>query len=525
MVEMMAGLLGGVGLFITGMILLTESLKNLAGENIKNALKKFTGGIGSAILSGVVLTAVLQSSHATILTTIGFVSAGLLSFQQSIGIILGANLGTTSTGWIVSLIGFKLSMGKLVFPLIGIGSIAKLLSKGKTGEIGIGIVGFGLLFLGIDSLQLSMKSVATIFNPAGISSDSFLDKFALVFSGIGMTVVMQSSSAALATTLSAVNENAINVTQACYMVIGQNIGTTLTAGIAAIGGAISAKRTALIHVVFNVVAAVIAFLILQPMMYFMEIVLGRWNMSDPVTTIATFHSLFNLIGVLFFIPFIQKFTNLVERIMPEDKGNSIKNLDPILYNSPAVAMDAVVRSVFSIYLKTILSIENILNEKPNIEVIQNIHKNLREELSQSLSYMEKIPHLGISRDAQESHTSVLHAIDHLHRLIDCLDDFQILYDVQIDSKKEKLIHEMNKNLILLKNFESTTDFSKLPVFALEEKSKYIANYRKEIRLENFQLTAGGEIKALSAMKEIDYVRWFDKVYFYLWRISHHFKIL
>ena len=129
MLELIANLLGGIGTFTLGMVLITDSLKNLAGNSLKEGLKKFTGGTFSSIVTGIISTTILQSSHATILTTIGFVSAGILSFKQSIGIILGANLGTTSTGWIVSLVGFKLSMGKLAFPLIGIGAMLKLLFK------------------------------------------------------------------------------------------------------------------------------------------------------------------------------------------------------------------------------------------------------------------------------------------------------------------------------------------------------------------------------------------------------------
>jgi phosphate:Na+ symporter len=520
MLEMIAGLFGGIGIFILGMVLLTDGLKNLAGESLKERFKQLTGGTGTAIFSGCIMTAILQSSHATILTTMGFVSAGLLTFQQSIGLILGANLGTTSTGWIVSLIGFKLSMGKVVFPLIGAGSMMKLLSKGKLGELGMSLAGFSLLFLGIDFLQISMKSVAGFFNPSGLSTDSFLDKIWMVLSGVGMTVVLQSSSAALATTLSALNEGAINIRQACYLVIGQNIGTTLTAGIAAVGASVAAKRTATIHIVFNVVAAIVAFSILHPLLLVMEKILDVWNMDTPVTVIAFFHSVFNILGIIVFLPFIQKFSVLVIRLLPEEANNPNRYLDPVLYHSPAVAIDTAERGVFGIFHQTLQTLRAIVSGSKSLENQKEETELLFSELTESLEFLEKVP---LSPRVQETNISVLHAIDHMKQLINSFEDAKILNLTQYPEIIEKLKKELLATIdILLENWDSL-DFSRIPVNLLEEKSKQLANYRKTIRLEILSTTASGKLKAAVAMKEIDSIRWFDKVYYYLWRISYHFQ--
>jgi len=139
--------LGGIGLFLFGMSLMTDGLKSLAGESLKQLLSRFTGGKFSAILSGMVLTAVIQSSSATILMTIGFVSAGLITFTQSLGVIIGTSIGSTSTGWIVSLVGFQISMGSLALPIIGVGVFLRLFTHGKMSSLGSVMTGFGMLFL------------------------------------------------------------------------------------------------------------------------------------------------------------------------------------------------------------------------------------------------------------------------------------------------------------------------------------------------------------------------------------------
>ncbi|MCP5513195.1 MAG: Na/Pi cotransporter family protein [Leptospiraceae bacterium] len=520
---MISGLFGGIGIFILGMILLTDGLKNLAGESLKQGLKKLTGGVSSSIGSGFFMTAILQSSHATILTTIGFVSAGLLTFQQSIGLILGANLGTTSTGWIVSLIGFKMSMGKIVFPLIGIGALLKLLSKGKLGEIGITIAGFSLLFLGIEFLQTSMKEVATVFNPSSIASDGILDKVYLVLSGLGMTIVMQSSSAALATTLSALNEGALNVKQACYMVIGQNIGTTLTAGIAAVGASVSAKRTATIHIVFNVVAAVVAFLILEPLLLGLGILLDWLNLKDPVSNIAIFHTAFNLLGIIIFLPFTNRFSELVCRILPEKENSSNKYLDKVLYNSPTLALDTVERGVFEIFKKSILVLSELLNGSLSTENLKMQTDILRNELTESLNFTEKIPHSGISIQDQENHTSVLHCIDHIYNLLSAIDEgIEHAHSIQSDTTGRmslKLSSTLERLIPLLDEFQ----LEKLPVDSLGDESGEMAEFRKKERLRILSEAVDGKIKPSSLLLDIDTIRWFDRVYYYIWRTSYHFQ--
>jgi len=240
-------MLGGIGLFLLGMILMTDGLKTAAGNALRKALARFTGGPLSALLSGATLTALVQSSSATTLATIGFVSAGILTFEQAVGVVFGANLGTTSTGWLVSLLGFKVSIAAFALPMVGAGALANLLGRGRWRAAGLAVAGFGLIFVGIDQLQVGMAGLATRLDPSMLPGDNLAGRLALVGLGVLMTVVMQSSSAAVATTLAALHAGTIGLDHAAALVIGQNVGTTVTAGLAAIGASTAARRTALAH--------------------------------------------------------------------------------------------------------------------------------------------------------------------------------------------------------------------------------------------------------------------------------------
>ncbi|MGB6779049.1 MAG: Na/Pi symporter, partial [Planococcus citreus] len=188
---MLLVILGGIGLFLLGMQMMTGSLKELTGEFIKGWMNRFAGGTGRAIFSGALITAIIQSSTAITLLTIGFVSAGLLSFAQSVGVIMGANIGSTSTGWLVSLIGFKVDLQAWALPIVGFGVLLKTFLPERNMAYGSVLAGFGLLFLGIGVLQEGMGELQQAVSFAGLTNI-----FLLVLIGTVMTIIMQSSSAA-----------------------------------------------------------------------------------------------------------------------------------------------------------------------------------------------------------------------------------------------------------------------------------------------------------------------------------------
>lgn len=337
-------LIGGIGLFLLGMTLMTDSLKAMAGESLRRWLARFTGSPLKAMFSGIGFTLVVQSSTATTLATIGFVSAGVLSFAQAIGVIIGANIGTTSTGWMVAFLGLKFSITAFALPMIGIGAMLKLLGKDIVALFGLALAGFGLLFFGIDVLQDAMASFAEKVDLSVWSNESLSTQFILVIIGLVMTVLLQSSSAAVTATLAALASQAIDLPQALALVIGQNIGTVATAILAAVGATVSAQRTAAVHVVFNVVTAVFAFFILMPMTLWLVNHQIMFSVDDTVV-IAAFHTAFSLMGAIIFMPLIKQFQWVIEKILPEKSSSSKQStntryLDDSLFSMPAVAISA-----------------------------------------------------------------------------------------------------------------------------------------------------------------------------------------
>ena len=340
MLEVITQLGGGIGLFLIGMILMTDSLKEMAGERLRIWLSRFTGSPLKAILSGAGLTLLVQSSTATTLATIGFVSAGILTFTQAIGVVIGANIGTTSVGWMVAILGVKFSIGSFALPLVAFGALCKLLGRGKLALFGMSLAGFGLIFYGIQMLQVSMAGFSELVDLSKFASDSIGAQIVLILIGILMTVILQSSSAAVTTTLAALASGAIDLPQALGLVIGQNIGTVSTAILASVGASVNAKRTAAVHVIFNLVSAVLALLILEP--FFIWLAQEGRLMADwaPVFIVAAFHTLFSLVGTLFFFPVIKQFEQLVMKLIPDSSPSILALLDKANLSVPALAIDA-----------------------------------------------------------------------------------------------------------------------------------------------------------------------------------------
>ncbi|EEH69305.1 MULTISPECIES: Na/Pi cotransporter family protein [Acinetobacter] len=345
MLNVIVQLVGGIGLFLLGMSLMTDSLKAIAGEALRQWLVRFTNSPTKAVLSGIGLTVVVQSSTATTLATIGFVSAGILSFSHAIGVIIGANIGTTSTGWMVALLGLKFSIASFALPLVGVGALLNLFGKEKIAFIGLTLAGFGLLFLGIQFLQDAMSGLALLIDLSRWSEPSLMMKLILLLIGVLMTILLQSSSAAITTTLAALSTQTINLEQTLVLVIGQNIGTVATAVLAAIGGTTSAKRTAAVHVIFNVVTAVFAFILLSPAFIWAYQHFESVQQLGPVLLVAAFHTTFSLLGACIFMPFLAKFEQLIIRLLPEKEHATTRYLDESLYSVPALAIAAVERAL------------------------------------------------------------------------------------------------------------------------------------------------------------------------------------
>jgi len=342
------GFIGGIGLFLLGMQLMTEGLKIAAGRALRDILARSTRTPLRGILSGALITSLVQSSSAVTVATIGFVNAGLIDLLQAVTIIYGSNIGTSMTSWLVMLVGFQFDIKVFALPLIGCGMFLRLSrSAGRSGALGKAIAGFGVFFVGIDLLRATFAgteaSMPEFFVSGGAGSH-------LAFLGLGLllTVAMQSSSAAIAITLTAAAGGFIPLASGASLVIGANIGSTSTAALAALGATPNAKRVATAHVIFNLLTGLVAILLLplllQALIVFPEILHMQ---ADTTVLLALFHSAFNILGVFLMWPFTKMLTTRLKglfRSHEEDEASPMY-LDKNIAATPVLAFHALAREI------------------------------------------------------------------------------------------------------------------------------------------------------------------------------------
>lgn len=312
-------------MFLYGMTLMSEGLQKVAGSRLRSILSAMTANSFTRVLTGTLITAVIQSSSATTVMIVSFVNAGLLSLTQAVGVIMGANIGTTVTSWLISLLGFTADISVLSIPLVGVGFVFMMFKSQKRKSIGEMIIGFALLFLGLTFLKNSVPDLSA--NPEAIS---FIQRWTgwgfpsiLIFVLVGtvLTIILQSSSATVALTLVMASQGWIPFEIAAAMVLGENIGTTITANIAASVGNISAKRAALAHTVFNVFGVIWVLAIYKPFLWLVARIVVGLGGEDPFTSsasllyaISTVHTLFNITNtciLIWFTPQIVKFVTWI----------------------------------------------------------------------------------------------------------------------------------------------------------------------------------------------------------------------
>ena len=517
---MIASLLGGIGLFLLGMVLLTDGLRAAAGAALRDYLGRFTGGPLRAFLSGAALTALVQSSSATTLATIGFVSAGLLAFTQAVGIILGAAVGTTSTGWLVAFLGLKFSISALALPLVGIGALLRLLTGGRSASLGLALAGFGLIFVGIDTLQAGMLVLAERFDLGGLGHAAFHQRLFLVLLGAAMTVVMQSSSAAVATTLSAVHAGTLALAPAAILVVGASIGTTVTAALASVGAPVPAKRTALAHILFNLFSGAVAFLALPLALPLLEGIAAR-PAAGPEGAIAIFHTAFTLAGAAVVLPLAARYAALVTHLVPDRTPALTRNLSSSAHAVPAVAVEAARRTARAIAAELLAAMQARLRGAPPGRNGGGAGE-ASAALAETARYLGEV-HTTDGGDAYGRHVSVLHAVDHLERLAAALEQREPARIVPADADARQAAAELERRLDApvewLRAEEGPEGYD--PAADLEAASLAIAGLRRASRPRLMERTAAGELEPDDALRRLDALRWLDRLAYHAWRATHH----
>lgn len=346
-------LTGSLGVFLYGMKLMSEALQKVAGSRMRSILSAMTSNRVKGVLTGILITAIIQSSSATTVMVVSFVNAGLLSLVESIGIIMGANVGTTVTAWLISILGFKVSMAEISLPLIGL-CLPLLFSKKRYrkswGEL---IIGFGLLFIGLEFLKDSMPDLNK--NPEmftflqAYTGMGYASYFLFMLAGTVLTILLQSSSATMALTLVMCANGWIGYDIAASMILGENIGTTVTANLAAMVANTTAKRAAFAHFMFNVFGVIWVLSVFPVFLGWVE-KLSIWTgIGNPVTDInavpmalSLFHTLFNVINLLILIWFTKLLARLVSKIIPareqDENTFTLKHIKIGLLSTPDASL-------------------------------------------------------------------------------------------------------------------------------------------------------------------------------------------
>ncbi|MBO6758594.1 MAG: Na/Pi cotransporter family protein [Roseibium sp.] len=511
--------LGGLGLFLLGMQLLTEGLRALAGARLRAFLRQRTRTPISGAVTGALATALLQSSSATTVATVGFVSAGLMAFPQALGIIFGANIGTTITGWMVVVLGFKLKLGIAALPLVLIGVLLQLFARGRARSVGKALAGFSLLFIGISLLQDGMTVLEGTVTPATFPPDTWLGRLQLVGLGMLVTIITQSSSAGVATALAALSAGAISFPQAAALVIGMDVGTTATAALATLGGSVETRRTGFAHVIYNILTGTMAFVLLSPLAriaaWFQTSAIG----FDAQIGLVAFHTAFNLLGVLAVIWVTPQFARLVAALVRSTSTNLTDRLDPRFLKEPETAMDAVVA--------TCLTLSKALGQKLSERLAQPADPpgpadlaDIELAISETGTYADRITTSPDDPRLFNPHRAVFHGLDHMNRLLHrCRQTERIstlATNAHLTESGAALKAEIDRA------GDRPPDTAQLDAFdALRRRFR---QDRHTFRAATLDRVARDDLEIDQAMAQLDSLRWLHRVSYHLWRIAHHGRV-
>jgi phosphate:Na+ symporter len=537
--------LGGIGLFLLGMTIMTDGLKGLAGSSLRVVLGKAAATPLSGAFWGAIITLLVQSSSATTMTTIGLVSAGLLTFPQGLGLVFGANVGTTGTGWLVALIGVRVSLSSYALPLIFVGALTKLMGSGRVAAAGASLAGFALVLYGLTTLQQGMGGVAAQLHPSDLPAvigapgvgwlSGWLGLMTLVVAGLLMTAVMQSSTAAIAVTLSAFYAGAVGLDQGCALIIGQNIGTATSSAMAAIGASTTAKRLALAYVLFKIIAALIA-LALFPIT--MPLILRASGALDGVTLLAAYHTAYNVVGVAVLMPVLDWFTRFVERLLPDSRTPLTRGLDPAALESPVVAVEAV-RRTMALAIGTIGPAIAALVSGDGKATVKPSLAAPADALRQARDFLSDVKGPPDSQSEELRLTSTLHALDHVSRLAEIggeEPDSSVTQGGPDEARAAALCAEAMRAAVAAVHEiaqEAALSESAAPIAALEtpdagaalatleDAAKKLGDLRRAHRGPTLAKVGAGEITADQALARIESVRRLETLAHHAWRGVAH----
>jgi phosphate:Na+ symporter len=512
-------ILGSLGLFLFGMKVMSEALQKLSGERLRGMMRTMTSNRFVGLGTGFGITCLVQSSSATTVMIVSFVNASLLTVTEAIGMIMGANLGTTTTFWIVSFLGFKFSISAIALPLIGVALPLIFSRKPRLRDTGEFVMGFGILFLGLMFLKDSVPDIRNSPEILAFVQDytgrGLVSVFFFFIFGTILTVVVQSSSVAGAITLTMAYKGWIDYPSACAIILGENVGTTITANIAAMGGNTNAKRAALAHFAFNIIGVIWAIALFDQFSGLVDWIMpGEATQSANIPLhMAAFHSLFNLTNIILLIGFVSQLGRLVERLLPDRKGKSV---DHVLHDSAFLPqtgelsiaeaerdvqrMGKLTRDLMTGFVELVLNPDKDLSDR--VRELKKLEQESDRLAFQTTSYLLKCSANRVSDSSMHKVTAMLRVVAELEDICDCGYRLVMLAERKYRKRRalaQETIHQVEQFAkIVLQFMDFYSSRIDRGVAAQDMETAYqlentIDRFRKELRRESLKrMSASGE---------------------------------
>ena len=536
-------LLGALGFFIYGMKVMSEGIQKIAGSKMRQILGVMTSNRYKGVFTGFLLTALVQSSSATTVMVVSFVNAGLLTLTESIGVIMGANIGTTVTAWIISLIGFKVKIAAYALPIIAVGAPMLFSSKSKYKAIGETLIGFALLFMGLAALKGAvpdLKSNPEILNFLQHYTDlGFLS--IIMFVGIGtiVTLVVQSSSAAMAITLVMAHQGWIPFELAAAMVLGENIGTRVTANLAALIANVHAKRAARAHFLFNMGGVVWMLILFTPFLKmiggYMESTMDQSPFLEATAIpigLSLFHTTFNIINTFVMVFFVDRIAALVVKMVPskgEDEEFHLEfigmNIMPtpeisILEARKEVAKFAKITTKMSEFTHTLITKKQEKSRRKLMDKMKT-YEEITDRMDVEIStFLAKVAEGNISEASSFRIRALLSINNDLERVGDIFYQVSLTIQRQLDSEQwfsdDQIanlvdIYELLDNALAIMRKNLNSDYSKVDLEEAMEIERSINSKRNELRREYLKKVEKGEYNVKDAINYIELINGCEKL--------------
>lgn len=338
-------IIAGIAIFLIGMIFMEDGFKFFSGGFLQKILKKSTNTLPKAIFTGFLSTTLVQSSSLISIITISFLSAKIMTLISAIGIIFGSNIGSTTTAWIISYFGMKIDIAKFAMPMLIFGVIFKLLDSKNLKGLGNMLLGLGFVFLGIEYMKDGFQNLSEAIDLSKFAMDGMLGVMVYVLLGMIATVIIQSSAATMALIITALATQQIVYINAIELAIGANIGTTITAIVASLASNSDGKRLAVAHLVFNLITAFVAIILILPLISLVDILANKLDIleDDYALKLALFHTIFNILGVILVTPFINKLVSFLENLFKSEKLGKAKSLylNDVVIKIPDAAINSI----------------------------------------------------------------------------------------------------------------------------------------------------------------------------------------